>query len=321
MNTPYPPQYKEAIMTALRRLVPLLLVLTLSSFVSAQNKTNVSWKFKEGQTFYQQQALEFDNVTSVGGQDIKMTGKETWYFSWTLVRQNADKSWQVRLVPLAIKLQIDVAGQKLALDTTGKPADDDELTKTFRGFINSEFTMTVAPDGQIKKFEGFKEAMDKLAKTAPNDIEKLKKFITEDSIKQWVAIVLCAMPGKEISKGDAWKTKTTMAMNPLGKVHTSNTFTADGDGKLKIDLLPEVEVAKDAELSEGVKVTKADLKSSGTGTLLYDAAKGRVSSADITFTLTGTLAVTVGTDNAELKLNQKVKMTTKFLDKDPLKEQ
>jgi len=309
-------------MSALRWIGTLaaLLAVAAPALAAPVPEEKLTWKFKDGQTFYQTQSIEFKSVTTVQGMDINVTGKETWYFAWSFVRQNKDGTWEVRLKTLGIKLDMDVAGQKFGLDTTGKPEDDNDVGKTFRGFVGTEFTLTVTTDGQIKKFEGFKEAMDKLAKDSPTNVEAMRKFLTEDNIKQWTAVVLGGLPGKAVAKGASWKTATMLAMNPMGKIKNTNLFSLDGD-KIKLKMEPEVQLSKDADLGNGVKVTKADLKPEGSGTLVYDAAKGRLSSGDIDFTIAGTLGVSANGQESELKLSQTVKMRTKFLDKNPLLEQ
>jgi hypothetical protein len=67
------------------------------------------------------------------------------------------------------------------------------------------------------------------------------------------------------------------------------------------------------------QVAKGDLKTEDyKGTLLFDAAVGRLVSSEVTMKITGSVTITVGGSSIETTVNQEQKIESKIMDKPPL---
>ena len=55
----------------------------IPAFAQESKPTNLAWKFKEGQTFYQTMKTETKQSMKVMGSDVNQNQTQTFIFSWT----------------------------------------------------------------------------------------------------------------------------------------------------------------------------------------------------------------------------------------------
>ena len=303
----------------------------------AGDKATLAWKFEKDKTFFQKMTTETHQTMKVLNNDISQTQKQTFVFSWTPTEQKGD-DWTVKQKIVAVQMDIDLGGSKITYDSTKADAPNNALGDFFKALVGSEFTLTISmpkdKQATVTKVEGRDDFLKKL--TAANQQMKplLDQILSEDALKQMAAPTFAALPNKEVAKGDHWDAKSTLDMGPIGKYENTFTYTYDGknaDAKedaekkwdkisVKTDLkyTPPDEKAQQGGLPFRIK--SADLSSKdATGTVYYDAEKGRVARSTMSLKLSGKLSIEIGGQTTDVTLDQTQTTTVDTSDADPSK--
>ena len=305
-------------------------------------KATLIWKFEKDKTFYQKMTTETKQTMKVLSNDVSQTQKQTFVFSWTPTGQMGD-DWTVSQKIVAVQMDIDLGGSKINYDSTAaanpnNAPSQNPLSEFFKQLVGSEFKLTinVPKDKQatVTKVEGRDDFLKKL--TAANQQMKplLDQILSDDALKQMATPTFAALPNKEEAKGDHWEAKSTLDMGPIGKY--DNTFTYSYDGKNadakedaekkwdKIGVKTELKYTPpDEKAQQGglpFRIKSADLTSKdATGTMYYDAEKGRIARSTMSLKLNGKLSIEIGGQTTEVTLDQTQTTTVDTTDTDPSK--
>jgi hypothetical protein len=118
-------------------------------------------------------------------------------------------------------------------------------------------------------------------------------------------------------------------MGPIGSYDSTYKYTDDGRDekdknlvKIKVDTtLKYVPPAAGAAGSLPFRIVSAKLDSKdATGTVLFDTAKGRVSSSTMSLKLDGSLDIDISGMQSQVKLTQTQNTTVKTTDENPVKK-
>jgi hypothetical protein len=311
----------------LRRALIAALVLTVSLGLSSQGqekdkdkdkkddkgaKSKLAWKFEKDKTFYQKMTTETKQTMKVMNNDVNQTQKQTFYFSWTPVKQEGDV-WTLKQKIEGVAMDIDIGNQKISYDSTGKEAANNPLSEFFKALVGSEFTITLdTKNMKVTKIEGRDEFLKKLVQANPQMKSLLDAILSENALKEMAEPTFAAIPQKEVAVGDSWTRDSTLDMGPIGKYENHYKYTYEGkDGKLdKIKVETTLKYKEPAEAAGGTsglpfKIKSAELKSSNaSGTILFDPEKGRIESSDMRVTLDGKLSIDIGGQVTDVTLNQ-----------------
>jgi hypothetical protein len=288
---------------------------------------DLKWKFEKGKTFYQDMTTETKQTMKVMGMDIAQNQKQTFIFAWTPKDQDKDGNWTIQQKIEAVKMDIDIGGNKVAYDSTKDTGTANPLADFFKALVGSEFTLTVSPDGKVTKVEGRDEFLKKLV-TANQQMEPmLKQILSDDALKQMAEPAFAVVPNKAVKKGDSWTRESKLNMGPIGSYDTTYKYTFEGqDPKDKaLDKISVETTLKYTPPAEGTatqlpfKIKKADLKSSeAKGSVLFNPAKGRVASSELSLKLDGKLSIEIGGMTTEVDLSQTQTTTVKTTDENPV---
>jgi len=306
-----------------RWLVGLLFVVAIGpAYAQDAKPVNLSWKFEKDKTFYQKMTTDTTQQMKVMGNDVNQTQKQTFIYSWTPLKQEADKSWVIKQTIEGVMMDIDIGGNKISYDSTKPEAAGNPLADFFKALVKSEFTLTISSDMKVTKIEGREEFIKKLVTANPQMKPLLEQILSEDALKQMADPVFAAVPGKEVKKGDSWKRESKLSMGPIGTYETTYNYTYDGpegkDSKLeKITVKTELTYKAPGDNPAGgalpFKIKSADLKATeATGTILFNKEKGRVDKSDMNLKLTGKLSIEISgmTTDVELTQTQKTSVIT-----------
>jgi len=304
---------------------------------AAADKANLVWKLEKGKTFFQKMTTETKQTMKVLNNDVSQTQKQTFVFSWTPDEQKGD-DWTITQKIVAVQMDIDLGGSKITYDSTKTDAPNNALGDFFKALVGSEFKLTVnmPKDKQatVTKVEGRDDFLKKL--TAANQQMKplLDQILSDDALKQMAAPTFAALPNKEVAKGDHWDAKSTLDMGPIGKYENTFTYTYDGknadakeDAEKKWDKISAKTDLKytppDEKAQQGglpFRIKSADLTSKdATGTVYYDADKGRVARSKMDLKLNGKLNIEIGGQTTEVTLEQTQTTSVDTSDADPSK--
>jgi hypothetical protein len=107
----------------------------------AQEKSTLKWKFEKDKSFFQKMTTTTKQNMKVGDNEVKQDQSQTFYFSWTPVKQDGD-TWELKQKIEGVTMSIDIGGNKISYDSTkdtGEAANP--LSEFFKALKGSEFVV------------------------------------------------------------------------------------------------------------------------------------------------------------------------------------
>jgi hypothetical protein len=309
-----------------RRWFLALLVMGLAMPAFAEDKATLKWKFEPNKPFYQEMVTSTKQTMKVLNSDVTQNQTQTFYFSWTPIKQDNDGNWTIKQKIEGVKMSIDIGGSKIEYDSTKAENAANPLGDFFKQLVGSEFTLTLDKDLKVSKIEGRDAFIKKLIPANPQMEPLLNQILSEQALKDMADPTFAAVPNKEVKSGDSWTKDSKLDMGPIGKYENTYKYTYEGknkdgadDAAKKLDKI-KVEttlkyVPPDSATANPLpfKIKSANLASSNAGgTILFDADKGRIVSSDMKLTLKGELQIEIGgtTTKVDLSQEQTTKVTT-----------
>ncbi len=295
----------------LAALAPVCGLALLVPAFAQDSGTKLAWKFEKDKPFYQTMETETNQTMKVMGSDIKQTQKQTFYFSWTPVKQDGD-NWEIKQKIEGVKMHIEIGGQPIDYDSTKDQQTSSALSDFFKQLVGTEFTLTVNKDFKVTKIEGRDAFLKKLTGANPSMEALLKQILSEEALKEMADPTFAAIPNKDVKKDEKWEKTSKLDMGPIGKYENTYHYTFEGpdkDKKDKISVKTDLKYTAPADNTSGgglpFKIKSADLTSKDAGgTILFDAAKGRVEESNMKVTLTGKLSIEIGGQATAVDLDQ-----------------
>lgn len=307
-----------------RFLAVWIMLFGLIAPVLGQDAIELKWKFEKDKPFYQTMTTETKQTMKIMGMDIVQNQAQTFIFSWTPKEQDKDKNWIILQKIEGVKMDVEIAGNKISYDSTKDTAAGNPLAEFFKALIGSEFKLTVSPDLKVIKIDGRDEFIKKLIQTNQQMEPLLKQILSEEALREMADPAFAAYPAKPVKKGDSWERTSKLNMGPVGSYDTVYKYTYEGkEGNLeKISVDTTLKYAPPGAAAVGAlpfQIVSADLKGSDAkGTLLFNNETGRLESSEMGLKLTGKLTVSIGGMNTEVELSQEQKTTVKTSADNPM---
>jgi len=309
-----------------RWFVVLLVLAGLSAPSFAQEAVTLKWEFQKDKPFYQEMKTTTNQTMKVTGMDITQKQEQTFIFSWTPKEQDKDKNWIINQKIEAIKMDIEMGGNKINYDSAVPGTTNNPLSDFFKALVGSEFKLTISPEMKVLKIEGREEFMNKLLKANPQMEPLLKQILSEEALKQMADPAFAAVPTKPVKKGDTWERTSKLNMGPIGAYDTTYKYTYDGkdtkEPKLdKIKVVTSLTYQTPGPNAGGAlpfKIKDANLKSKNAeGTILFDNVKHRLEKSEMKLTLEGKLTIDISGTSTDVDLSQEQKTTVTTSDTNP----
>jgi Family of unknown function (DUF6263) len=321
--------WEEPIVSYRRGLGAVLLVAGFALPVFGQDTVNLKWEFQKNKPFFQELETTTKQTMKVMGMEVTQNQTQKFVFSWNPIEQDKDKNWVIEQEIVAVKMDIEIGGNKIQYDSTKDQAGaGNPLADFFKALIGSKFKLTISPQMKVIKIEGRDEFINKLTKANPQMEGLLKQILSDEALKQMADPAFAALPDKPVKKGDApWDKKSTLSMGPIGTFNTTYKYTYDGkDGKLdKIRVDATLDYAPpgpNASTALPFKIrdqgTKLDSKKA-SGTIWFDNEKHRLDHSEMSMLLEGTLSIDISGMASSVNLTQDQKTTVKTTDTNPAK--
>ena len=294
----------------------------------AQEKSNLKWKFEKDKSFFQKMTTTTKQNMKVGDNEVKQDQAQTFYFSWTPIKQDGD-TWELKQRIEGVTMSIDIGGNKIGYDSTKDTGESaNPLSEFFKALKGSEFVITLnTKDNKVTKITGRDEFIRKMVVSNPQMQSLLDKILNEQALKDMAEPTFGAIPGHEVTKGDAksgtWKRSSTFDLGPIGKYENTYTYTYEGKekalDKIKVDLNLVYKAGESTAGGLPFKITSADLKSkTAGGSILFDPIKGRVEKSSTNLTVDGSLTIEIGGQSTKVVLSQTQDTIVDTLDTNPL---
>jgi hypothetical protein len=306
-----------------RSLWAVGLVLAWAVPALAQEPVDLKWKFEKGQRFQQELTTETKQQMNIMGNNIAQNQKQTFIMSFTPQSQDKDKNWIIKQRIDAVKMEIQVGGQPVVYDSTKEGGGSQPLTEFFRALVGTEFNIVLSPEMKVVRVEGRDEFVKRLSAANEQMKPLLGQILTDEALKQMADPAFSVLPGKPVKRGDSWERRSTLNMGPIGSYDCIYKYTFDGlDEKdknlanIKVDsTLKYIAPQGNPPNAFPFQIVKADLTSKdGSGEIQFDIAKGRVVSSSLSMKMDGTITISVGGQQSEVKLSQTQITTLKTSD-------
>jgi Family of unknown function (DUF6263) len=293
----------------------------------AQDEAKWEWKAfaKDAKPFYQELKTDTTQIMKVMGQEVKQNQEQTFIISWTPKPPDKDGNWVVQQKIIGVKMKIDIGGVNIAYDSTDDKQGNNPMTDFFKKLLEADLTITIDPKTMtVKKIEGHEELIKKLGATNTQMEPLLKSILSEEALKNMAEPTWGAFPLTAVKKGgNPWTKDSVLKLGPIGTYKTKTSYTYEGPDKggekIKVDSALTYE-APTEKAGLPFVIKKATLSSKeGTGTAIFDKAKGRFDSSTMKMKIEGTLLIEVGGMETEVALTQDQTATVKSMDENPIK--
>ncbi len=114
----------------LRRLVGAVVLMAGLAVPVFGQVVTLKWDFQKGKAFYQEMTTTTKQTMKVMGMEVTQNQTQGFTFGWTPIEQDKDKNWLIEQEILAVKMDIEIAGNKVPYDSTkdtqageGQPTD------------------------------------------------------------------------------------------------------------------------------------------------------------------------------------------------------
>ncbi|MBM4070951.1 MAG: hypothetical protein FJ271_18680 [Planctomycetes bacterium] len=301
--------------------------------VFAQDKeTTLKWTAFDPDTkpYYQTMYVKTDQKMTVMGMTVNQTQEQTFYATWTPGKKDKE-NWVVGMKIIGAKMDINIGGNKISYDSTADNPQQNPLTDFFNALLKLDLKFTINPKMTVEKIEGNEDLIKNLGKTNPQIEPLLKSILSADALKRMAEPPLYAFPPKQpVKKGDKWEKKDSeLNLGPIGKYINDYTFEYAGkdDKKKELDKITVKATMKYVPPSDkGSKlpfIIESDSKlvgEQGTGTVLFNPAKGRFEDYSLSMTLKGDLNIDIGGMKTKVALTQEQTSKVTTSDTDPIAE-
>ncbi len=273
---------------------------------------------------YQLQKTKTKQEMKVMGQVVTQTQEQSFLIEWTPQDASKDGDYVVDQKIVGVKMEINIGGNKISYDSTGAKQQKNPMTDFFEQLTKQKLEFTIKSDlSEVKSIKGREDFIKGLSDINPQMQSLLKAILSDKALTKMAEPTWYAFPDKGVfpEVGKTWSRKSDLDLGPIGKYDTNFDFTYNGaDGtKDKIGIKTKLTYTAPTE-KQGLPfiIHKADLKSDGgTGTAIFDRAKGRFDSTEIKMNLTGNLEIEVGSMKTTVELTQAQEASSTTLDDIP----
>lgn len=264
-----------------------------------------------------------DQVMVVMGQSIKQTQDQTFYFRWTELAPDRDGRPRYRQRFEGVKMSVEMSGNKVTYDST-KPGQggDGPLADFFKALVGTELVVTIDRDGDVAAVEGGDELVEKLTRANPQLKPLLETILSDDALKSMGHPAGGIRVPPDVKVGDKWNSKHRINLGPIGSYLTRYSYTAAGPDRkapnlLAIEVEPEITYRPPAKGKGGglpftVKNGKLKSGADSAGIAWYDTKTKRLVRSELNVHLEGTLTITIGGMDTDVKLEQDQKTVVQF---------
>jgi len=289
-------------------------------------KTSLKWVFgKEKSVFYQKMYTKTVQTMNVMKNDVPQTQEQTFFFSWTVDKEEKDGKVTLKQKIEGVRMRIDIGGNTIAYDSTADGTANNPLADYFKALVGSEFTVELdTKELKVTKVEGREEFLKKLIAANPQMKSLLDTILSDSALKEMAEPTFAVVPNKEVVKGEKWKRESKLNMGPIGSYDNTYNYEFVGSEKdkykIKVDTVLNYTPPPEAAGQGGLpfKILKATLKSSSQGgEIIFDKAKGLLEKSSIKLELKGNLTIEIGGTKTEVGLSQTQESVVEGIDKLP----
>mgnify|MGYP001297246029 CR=1 FL=1 len=192
------------------RLAPgLALLACLSAAALAQPPSGsmqsdgqkLRWKFKPKDRFQVETTMQLMQLRRALGQmDAQDAVQIVTTSTFTVQQIESDKSAVLSQKIDAVRYRIDGT----------IPASAAATAELFTRLKGASFTLTLGPDGKVRKFEGYADFIKRLDQQRPGDGQSFSQQVPEEDMKNASEEGFALFPDRPLRLGDTWERPSTL---------------------------------------------------------------------------------------------------------------
>ncbi|HMO35121.1 MAG TPA: DUF6263 family protein [Gemmatales bacterium] len=267
------------------RLVLLVLSLFLTTELLAQTDKPVSlqWKFKEGEKFWIDTFTRVEQLEKVAAQNIA-----------NVVIVRTVTSYQVRKVDESGAVELEAKIESARYDNNQTP-DSQKMAALFARLQGANFRMTLGPDYQLQKLDGYQEWTQKLSQLLPvAEMDRIRLLLPEQDLRNAINEGFGFLPGKEVKLNETWKKKSELNLAPAGTLTCMLNYTyrgpEKGREKITIDCKEQGSFTMNTAMVQPGSQSNF-VMDSRTGTILFNTQAGKMEAAEHQYQTRGTITI------------------------------
>lgn len=266
---------------------------------------SLAWKFESGEALKYNVTQGTDMQMDLSGQKQNLSMTQQMDMVWKINDVSSDGT--TTMAQIVERVQMKSEGGPFGtvqFDSSSEEVPESKVVKAmaevFKKIVGQEFVVTMMPTGKINDVVVPESLLAQLKRTgAAGDA------LNEGVLKQMMTQSAITLPDRPIRKGDSWDSNQRIEMD-FGIMNVDSKLTYNGTdastGLAEIAMKPVVSVKP----REGNPIALTVISSAGDGTVLFDAAKGRIAKSDLDLTLD--LVVKQFGTEVKMSLRQKTAM-------------
>lgn len=242
----------------------------------AANKVLLRFNLQKGSTYQMTMVSTNQIEQEMMGQKMKIDQNIEMKFSYTVLDVLPDKNFLIEYSFVKMKLDMDVNGQKVVMDSDGDSADP--MNASIKDLISLKLKLTLNPKGEVQKVEGLEEYGKKLSGN-PQMAQTMQMFTDENNFKSYFGQTFNYFPENEVAVGDQWK--TNIKLPALMNVEIAMAFEVAAIDKNQVHLNVVSDIDMEAPVEQmGMKI---NVKMTGkqSGKMTIDTTDGWLTSSDL----------------------------------------
>jgi hypothetical protein len=273
-------------------MVIIVAALACVAATATAQSVALRYNWKQGDELTYRTVVRTSNTISGGpggNRTFEQTMSQTLKLSVSAV--GPDGTATLRQSIEAVSLEVDAPGGKVAYDSAKPPKADDDprvlsMAKTVGAMVGEVISVTMAPNGSVRRIDGAARIVDKLTADLPRDpmaaslAQNVKSMLSEDALRSSLEQSFSRMPDTPVKPGDTWTASQSLGADALGRIVGTSTFTlkgVDGAGDAAAARIAVALALKQEKVpSAGASVVVTLGESHGEGEVVFDASKGRI---------------------------------------------
>ncbi len=308
-------------MPAFRNFLAAVFALyALLSSAVAQEGAVLKYQFQKDQPVTYRTTSEMAQTMQIAGQTVENKITQTEVNSVALQQVTPEGSFKLKYAnqKLAINADMGPAGTyKFDSESSEREkgtALSNQLNPVYETMAGVEYSIIITPRGKVEKVEGYKEVLENILKDNPIAAQ-ITGGGSEEALKAGLAEVFVVLPDKPVQEGASWEVPFELEFPKIGKAEGKRVYrfegylTKDNTRIARISVSTEASFDFDLEMG-GAKITGHIGTDSSKGDIRFDTEKGEMISANLEYTMSGTISTTVGERTFQTSIKQTQKRST-----------
>ena len=269
------------------------LALIASAAAAVAQPVTLRYQWKQGDMVSYRTVVR-TTTNSSGGPRGPETFEQTLSqtLQLTVAAVNVDGTATLRQSIEAVTLEVSTAEGKVSYDSS-KPVSDTAdprvraMAKTVGGMVGEAISVTMAPNGAVRRIDGAARIVAKLIENLPRDpmagglAQNIRSMLSDDALRSSLEQSFSRLPDQPVNVGDTWTAEQSVGADASGKVIGTSTFTlkaVEGTGAAAVARIAVALALRQENVPAAGASTmmKLGAGSKGEGELIFDIARGRV---------------------------------------------